>query len=216
MLQQEPQPFRNQLPAHMNEPPPPYFSPQHTYPQPQPHTGTPLSGIPEQAIHAPAFQPPAYNQPHFYAAYPPQPPPQNFYYPPPGANGYPQMQMYMMPPQGYIVPPPRHQMPHQQAPLPPPQPPPSQPPDEQPQQPQPQSGMVAHESNGMVFYVPASEAQQSEQYQPAESFVPSYAMPGLPPPTPAPESSMGYYYPQMQPGMQEVGAGVYYPARPQQ
>jgi hypothetical protein len=78
--------------------------------------------------------------------------------------------------------------------------------------------MVAHESNGMVFYVPASEAQQSEHYQPAESFVPSYAMPGLPPPTPAPESAMSYYYPSMPSngvGMQEVGTAVYYPAQPQ-
>lgn len=71
------------------------------------------------------------------------------------------------------------------------------------------SGMVAHESNGMVFYVTASEAaQSSEQYQPAEGFVPSYAMPGLPPPTPAPDASMQYYYPPMpHAGMQEV----YYP-----
>jgi hypothetical protein len=74
--------------------------------------------------------------------------------------------------------------------------------------------MVAHESNGMVFYVPASEAQSSEQYQPAESFVPAYAMPGLPPPTPAPDNQMQYYYPPMpHSGMQEVGTGVYYPAQ---
>lgn len=77
-----------------------------------------------------------------------------------------------------------------------------------------QSGMVAHESNGMVFYVPASEAQQSEQYQPAESFVPSYAMSGLPPPTP-PESTT-YYYPSVAAGMHEVGTALYYPAQPQQ
>ena len=84
--------------------------------------------------------------------------------------------------------------------------------------------MVAHESNGMVFYVPASEAQaqgQAENYQPAEGFVPNYAMPGLPPPTPAPENSMDYYYPQQQQqpqmgGMQEMGTGVYYTAQPQQ
>ncbi len=78
----------------------------------------------------------------------------------------------------------------------------------------PQSGMVAHESNGMVFYVPASEAQSSEQYQPAEGFIPSYALPGLPP-TPAPDNQMQYYYPPVAPGgMQDVGIGVYYP--PQQ
>lgn len=84
---------------------------------------------------------------------------------------------------------------------------------------QSQSGMVARESNGMVFYTSASDAQgQSAEYQPAESFVPSYAMPGLPPPTPAPENSMGYYYPPPMPphdGMQEVGSGIYYPAQQQ-
>ena len=225
MVQQasaEPQPFQNQLPAHMNEqpaypqqPPPPYFSPRQQYqypqPQPQPQTGTPLSGIPEQAIHAPSFQPPAYGQPPFYGPYPPQ---QTYYYSPPGPNVYPQMPVYMVPPpppQGYMVPPPGPPMVPQQ---PPPQQQSSgeQQPQQQPSE-QQQSGMVAHESNGMVFYVPASEAQQSENYQPAEGFVPSYAMPGLPPPTPAPDHQMGYYYPPMpQSGMQEVGTAVYYPA----
>ena len=73
------------------------------------------------------------------------------------------------------------------------------------------SGMVAHESNGMVFYLPAAEAQQQptqEHYQPAESFVPSYAMPGLPPPTPAPDAS--YYYPM------DMSQAMYYPQQPQQ
>lgn len=224
MLQQPPpesQPFQNQLPTHMNEqpgfqhpqpPPQPYFSPhqQYQYPVPQPQTGTPLSGIPEQAIHAASFQPPGYGQPAYYPQYPPQ---QNFYYSPPGPNGYPQMPpMYMMqpPPQGYMLPPPG-------PPMNPPQPPAEQsrPISSSGEDQGPQSGMVAHESNGMVFYVPASEAQSSEQhYQPAEGFVPSYAMPGLPPPTPAPDSSMGYYYPQMpHGGMQDVGNGVYYPAQ---
>ena len=213
----EPQPFQNQLPAHMNEqagypqppPPQPYFSPrqQYQYP-PQPQTGTPLSGIPEQAMQVPSFQPPPYAQPPYYAGYPPG---QNFYYSPQPPNVYPQMPMYMPPPpQGYMLPP-------QAPPIPPPQPPQAQ---EQAtsgsehRHQQSQSGMVAHESNGMVFYVPASEAAQSEQYQPAESFVPSYAMPGLPPPTPAPENQMAYYYPPMpHSGMQDVGTAMYYPAQ---
>jgi hypothetical protein len=81
------------------------------------------------------------------------------------------------------------------------------------------SGMVAQEHNGMVFYMPASEATQQpaggeSSYQPAESFVPAYAMPGLPPPTPAPEHP--YYYPSAAgPGMTQVpanGATVYYGA----
>jgi hypothetical protein len=224
MLQQptgEPQPFQNQLPAHLNEqpayqqqppPPQPFFSPgqQYQYPIPHPQTGTPLSGIPEQAIHAPSFQPPAYGQPAYYSQYPPQ---QNFYYSPPGPNGYPQMPppMYMMPPppQGYMHPPPGPPMIPQQPPA-----EQSRPMSSSGEEQGTQSGMVAHESNGMVFYVPASEAQSSEQqYQPAEGFVPSYAMPGLPPPTPAPDTSMQYYYPPMpHGGMQDVGSGVYYPA----
>ncbi|KAK3709116.1 hypothetical protein LTR37_011095 [Vermiconidia calcicola] len=223
MLQQVPssdsQPFQNQLPAHMHEQPtypqqapPPYFSPrqQYQYP-PQPRIGTPLSGIPEQAMQAPPFQPPAYGQPPYYAQYPPQ---QNYYYSPPGPNGYPQMPVYMMapppppPPPGYMVPAQAPPMPAQQPPA------EQQRPESSATDQQLPSGMVAHESNGMVFYVPASEAQQSDQYQPAEGFVPSYAMPGLPPPTPAPDSQMPYYYPQMShSGMQEVGTAVYYPAQ---
>lgn len=76
----------------------------------------------------------------------------------------------------------------------------------------------------MVFYVPRSEVQEQDQtggqqnYQPAESFVPSYAMPGLPPPTPAPEMEGFYYPPQTVPqmgGMQQMGPppmpqGMYY------
>lgn len=221
----EQQPFHSQLPAHVNEPPPyqqqplppqPYFSPgpQYQYPPPQPQAGTPLSGIPEQAVHAAAFQPPAYGQPPYYPQYPPQ---QGFGYSPGGPGAYHPMPMYMMPPA------PGYMLPHQTAPPPletpislpmtSPDRPPSHATDDQNQQ-SSQSGMVAHESNGMVFYVPASEAQSSEQYQPAEGFVPAYAMPGLPPPTPAPDNQMQYYYPPMpHSGMQEVGTGVYYPAQ---
>ena len=202
----EPQPFQNQLPAHMEQPAyaqqQPYYSPRQQYAYPgQPQAGTPLSGIPEQVIHAQSFQPPAmgYGQSPFY---PPYPPPQQYYYSPPGPNGYPPMPMYM-PQQGYpMMPPPppsAQQMPSE------PQPPMPQPSEEQEQPQQAQSGMVAQERNGMVFYVPQSEAQdQGHQYQPAESFVPSYAMPGLPPPTPAPDAA--YYYPPQ----------MYYPAQAQQ
>ncbi|KAK4540154.1 hypothetical protein LTR36_009740 [Oleoguttula mirabilis] len=215
---QEPQPFQNQLPAHMHQeqqafaqPQQPYYTPhqQYAYPQQQqqqqPQAGTPLSGIPEQVMHAQAFQqPPAmpYGQSPFYAPYSTQQ--QQYYYSPPGPNGYQPMPMYM-PSQAYATAPPA------QMPL------PGQMPQSSPQvfaqeeapsevtgglQDQ-QSGMVARESNGMVFYVPQSEAQQDQdqQYQPAESFVPSYAMPGLPPPRPAPETSTAYYYPQIQPGL---------------
>ncbi|KAI7517801.1 hypothetical protein KC316_g20629, partial [Hortaea werneckii] len=116
-----------------------------------------------------------------------------YYYSPPGPNGYQQMPMYM-PPQGYMIPQPmpphpphqpEHQQHHQHQGA----------QDQDAQHQQSQSGMVAQERNGMVFYVPQSEAQdQGQGYQPAEGFVPSYAMPGLPPPTPAPDAN--YYYPQ--------------------
>lgn len=196
----ESQPFQNQLPPHMHDQhgfAQAYFSPRQQYSYPAAQNGTPLSNIPEQAVNAPSFQPPmmGYGQPYY--GYPPQ---QGFYYPP-GPGGYQQMPMYVPPHQGYPMmspPAPAMSQPPQAAP----QQPPSQPVEaeqEQQGQSQAQSGMVAHESNGMVFYMPASEAQQQSQgesYQPAESFVPSYAMPGLPPPTPAPESA--YYYPQMQ------------------
>lgn len=219
----EPQPFESQLPPHMSQapafaqPPPqqPYFSPrqQYAYPQ-QPQAGTPLSGIPEQAMHAQPFQPPMpYGQSPFYApqVYPPQPQQQHYYYSPPTApDAYAPMPMYMSgPPQSYPMMPPPAQH------LPPPQPelPASE--QQESQQGGGQSGMMAHESNGMVFYVPRSEVQEQDagqqNYQPAESFVPSYAMPGLPPPTPAPEASAGYYYPapQMQ-GVQGMGQGPMY------
>nr|POF01156.1 hypothetical protein CFP56_21104 [Quercus suber] len=217
----ESQPFQNQLPAHMNDPmahgsqPAPYYSPRQQFQQPQqPHVATPLSGIPEQAMHAQPFQPQSgqYGQPY----YPQYPPHQSYYYPSQQPGGYAPMPMYMPPPQNYMMPPSIHQpppLPHAPAPhMQPPsssQPPPQARGDDEPSQ--PQSGMVAHESNGMVFYLPASEAQQqpqAENYQPAESFVPSFAMPGLPP-TPAPEST--YYYPSVPPPMQMQGA--FYPTQ---
>ncbi|TKA78762.1 hypothetical protein B0A55_04119 [Friedmanniomyces simplex] len=243
------QPFASQLPAHMAPAPAyapqqqqPHYSPRQQYAFPaHPQAGTPLSGIPGQAMHAQPFQPQmAYGQPApYYAPYPP-PQQQQYYYSPPGPmDGYAPapMSMYIPPTQDYhmMCPPGPPQMGMQM--LPPPQLPPqeqympSQPVDMQ-QQPQhqerepqpsstlPDSGMMAHESNGMVFYVPRSDIQEQggernlhQDYQPAESFVPSYAMPGLPPPTPAPEmSAQGYYYPpvQQQMGMPMQEGGGYY------
>ncbi|CAK3949154.1 Hypothetical predicted protein [Lecanosticta acicola] len=209
----ESQPFQNQLPPHMHEQPAfaqapqAYFSPRQQYSYPQAQNGTPLSNIPEQAINAPSFQPPMMQYAQPYYGYPPQ---QGFYYPP-GPSGYQPMPMYVPPHQGYPMmspPAPTMSQPPQAAA----QQPPSQPVEaeqEQQSQSQSQSGMVAHESNGMVYYMSASEAQQQpqgESYQPAESFVPSYAMPGMPPPTPAPESA--YYYPMPMPA-------AYYPAQGQ-
>lgn len=214
---QDAQPFQNQLPAHMteqmgfNQPSSTLYSPRQQYPYPPPpQSATPLSGIPEQAIHAPSFQPPmmAYGAAPFYAPY--AHPPQQYYYPQ-GPGGYQPMPIYAPSPQNYMMSPPAPALQTQQAP---PQAQPSRPTETDSQQgSQAPSGMVAHESNGMVFYLPASEAPQQpqgESYQPAEGFVPSYAMPGLPPPTPAPETS--YYYPPQAP-LQQVG---YYPGPAQQ
>jgi hypothetical protein len=149
-----------------------------------------------------------YPQQPYYNPYQQQPP-QNYYYP----SGYPSMPMYPGP-QSYMMP--QQPIPHQ----------PSlennisstaQQQVQQQQTSSQPSGMVAQEHNGMVFYMPASEATQQpasgeSSYQPAESFVPAYAMPGLPPPTPAPEHP--YYYPSAAvPGMTQVpanGATVYY------
>lgn len=197
----EQQPFQNQLPTHMAEQSAgshqaqvPFYpqQPHYAYQNQSHQAATPLSGIPENAMNSQAFQQPSM----YYPQYPPQ---HGMYYPQP-------MQMYMPPSQGYMAPP--------QQPL-------SQPQHDQTQAQEGQreqredaapSGMVAHESNGMVFYIPASEAQQQpsqEHYQPAESFVPSYAMPGLPPPTPAPEAT--YYYPM------DMQQAMYYPQQqPQQ
>jgi hypothetical protein len=183
LQQHDAQPFANQLPAHFTEPaplPPPY---QYSYPP-----GTPLSGIPEQIMQPPMMP--------YYSHYPPHHPPhhQGYYYPPAPA-GYP---MYMAP--NYSVPPmQQHNTPRQLDAT----------PTASQSQSQSQSGMVAHESNGMVFYMPASEApsqSQGEDYQPAESFVPSYAMPGLPPPTPAPDTTYYYHSPTM-------SMGGYYPTQ---
>lgn len=195
----EQQPFQNQLPTHVQEQPAYMHHPQaHFYPQ-QPHyafshqsnqANTPLSGIPENAMNAQPFQQSAM----YYPPYQPQQ--QGMYYPPP-------MQMYAPQSQGYMAPPQQSQQPRESS-----QRPQSQ--HSQQQEDSAPSGMVAHESNGMVFYLPASEAQQqssTEQYQPAESFVPSYAMPGLPPPTPAPEAA--YYYPM------DMTQPMYYPQQQQ-
>jgi hypothetical protein len=199
----EQQPFQNQLPTHLADqqaytqhPQAQYYpqQPQYGYSNQVNPAGTPLSGIPENSMNAQAYQ----QQAMYYPQYPGQ---QNMYYQPP-------MPMYMPQAQGYLGP-------QQQAPA-QPHHEPAQRPQSQHQAPQQQedsapSGMVAHESNGMVFYLPASEAQQQptqEHYQPAESFVPSYAMPGLPPPTPAPDAS--YYYPM------DMSQTMYYPQQPQQ
>lgn len=216
-------PFQNQLPAHMHDQmqygqqPSTFYSPhqQHSH-----HHQQSQDNVHSSQAHS--FQPQMqYSQ---QAYYPPYAQSQGYYYP----SGYPPMHMYSAA-QNYAMPPAQQnfaaQQPHSHhqhhysqsfqpmseeavnqdhtatTKLPSPQP-----------QASSQSGMVAQEVNGMVFYMPASEAAQQQQdagadssYQPAESFVPAYAMPGLPPPTPAPENAAAaaaaYYYSYQQPGM---------------
>jgi hypothetical protein len=211
LQQSESQPFQNQLPAHLSDPSTygqqsqQYYSPrqQYMYPQ-QVSSATPLSGIPEQALQAQPFQPHmSYSQQPYYNPYQQQPP-QSYYYP----TTYPPMPMYAGS-QGYMMPQqPLNQQSHNETDA-------TSTSQQQSQQSSQPSGMVAQEHNGMVFYTPASEATQQAQgneatFQPAESFVPAYAMPGLPPPTP-PENV--YYYPHAAlPQTQQSGTAVYYGA----
>ncbi|KAF2221881.1 CASC3/Barentsz eIF4AIII binding-domain-containing protein [Elsinoe ampelina] len=182
-MQQEQQPFENQLPHHVAEssfgssalpegPPPPYYP----Y-QPQ---GTPLSHIPERAIHAQPFQPPpsGYPQP-FYGQYQAQP-------------GY-----YYSPQVPVFVP----QAPHSAAP---------QPQAEQQDHATGQQGMLTQvESNGMVYYMDPSQMQNYPQvgYTGQQGYLqpPSYTVPGMGGMmTPSPESGGWNYYTQN-------SGPVYYP-----
>lgn len=204
----ERQPFQNQLPAHMIEQQPNFgfYSPRQQYapyaPPPQ-QNGTSLGGIPEQAVHAPSFQPPdmpPFAHAAYYAPFAPQ---QSYYFSPLGSNGYAAPLPMYIPPQAYgITSPTAQAIVAQPQPQQPPPPPIEDSNQQQTGQGDGRSDMMAHEINGMVFYTRRSDLEQqqqdSQQYQPAENFVPSYAMPGLPPPTPAPETS-AYYYPPMPP-----------------
>lgn len=184
--QQDQQPFHNQLPQHMADPsaisqpgPPETLPPQYYGQQPYMHqggatTGTPLSNIPERAIHAQPFQPPA-------PAYYPQYPNAGYYYQA-QAPQYPAMPVYAPSAQaqtGYAVPDTGGSA--------------------GPAAPSDVLGTVAHESNGMVYYVDAS--QYPQQYPQQDNYLqpPSYAVPGMGGMmTPSPEG--GYYYPQVPTG----------------
>ncbi|QIW95216.1 hypothetical protein AMS68_000734 [Peltaster fructicola] len=157
------QPFHSQLPMHLNEQ---VAGPMPYYsPRQQYAYPTGMGQVMSPLSQIPE-QGPGYHPPQQMYSQP-------YYYPMPMYMVPQQQQGYMYPPTGMpqTVPPPPGQS-DQQA-----------------------SGMLAHESNGMVFYMPAAEAgsASTEQYQPAEGFVPNYAVPGLPP-TPAPDQS-SYYYP---------------------
>lgn len=174
--QHEQVPFHQQVPVNVNGAP----VQQPTYPA-HVSTGTPLSNIPERAIHAQPFQP--YQQPGYA--------PQNFaapayYYPPAPAGQYPPgsvVPMFMPNPQqgGYQVP--------TSVPAPAPAAPPPA-----------QTGMVAHESNGMVYYYDPGQIAYAAAPPPMEGYPPpgNYTVPGMGGMmTPSPD---GYYYPQVPPG----------------
>ncbi|KAF2862935.1 PhyH-domain-containing protein [Piedraia hortae CBS 480.64] len=192
------QPFQNQLPAHMTEQAeansayhlPPYQS--GFQPQPGPHA-TPLSGIPEQAVHAASFQPPG------MAMYGPAPIYSQFVAPHAQQPYY-----YLARPPGYLSPMAMYVAPQDYEAV--PQPPQSV--DEassaqgttKPQGSANKSDMMAHEVNGMVVYMPRSEAEKQQKegrsYQPAEGFVPSCAV-SAPQPTPPPPPPTSYYQPHL-------------------
>ena len=161
--QQQQLPFHQQVPHGVNGqgyPPESGMISHSRRPSHPSQHGTPLSQIPERAIHAPAFQPyPYQSAPAFY---PMQYPPPVYYFPPPTSAG---------PPGAPIATPPF--APGQPYPFVLPAPPAAAPPEAAAQ-----SGMVAHESNGMVYYydptqLPAS-AEDPSAYQ-AVPFAPPNA-----------------------------------------
>lgn len=169
--QQSQQPFENQLPQHMAEgsqplvegAPPPHYS----YGG-QMASGTPLSNIPERAIHAQPFQPPnaAYG-PGFYGQYP-----QGYYYPPPHQPQYQPIPVFVPQATGSN---------ESQADL------------SNEAAGQSTAGLVAHESNGMVYYIEPGQMGQYPQQQDGLLQPGSFAIPGMGGMmTPGPE----YYYPQ--------------------
>ena len=166
--QQLQQPFHQQVPLQANGQVYPsdsmlYPHSRHPSHPSQASGGTPLSQIPERAIHAPPFQPYPYQQPAPF--FPQQYPPPVYYYPPPVPT---------MPPS--ITAPtfiPGQQYPYVVSSAPIPTPP----------EIRSQSGTVAHESNGMVYYYDSSQLAANVE-APAPFPPPGY------------DQSSGYIYPQ--------------------
>lgn len=159
--QQQQLPFHQQVPPQIAD----YSTASIQYPHSrhpshpsQASGGTPLPQIPERAIHAQPFQPYPYQHPQGF--YPQQFPPPMYYYPPPDqATGAPSAAApAFIPGQPYHYP-----MPMMPAP--------------QPQtEATTQAGMVAHESNGMVYYYdPSQLVAGSENTNPYAAT--GYAMP---------------------------------------
>ncbi|KAL1966007.1 hypothetical protein VTN77DRAFT_4947 [Rasamsonia byssochlamydoides] len=182
---QQEHPFHQQVPVPVTGPayaPDAAHYPHGRHPShPSQASATPLSQIPERAIHAQPFQPYAFQQPpqgYYPAAFPPG----TVFYPVSGAE-YPQYSA----PAGPGVPVPPFIPPGQQVPYVFPPPPPVS--GDQPAQ----SGTVAHEAGGTVYFYDTSQLYPTPSY-PAGGVV---GMGGMmtPPGT-------TYYYPQP--------PGVYY------
>ena len=164
---QQEQPFHHQVPVPANGAVYPPDVAGHL----PPHTQTPLSHIPERAIHAQPFQP--YDQPQPQAFYPPAYGPGNAYYPVTGAEFTPYNAVAPFPPTGQQVP----YMPG-----------PPMPTTEQPSQ----SGTVAHEAGGTVYFYDASQMYPNPYTAPAPPGPGGVVgMGGMMTPP-----SSGYYYPQ--------------------
>lgn len=189
--QQQEQPFHQQVPRQVNghnyTQDPSMYNPHSRHPShPSQPSGTPLSQIPGRAIHAQPFQPYPFPQPQaFYPnAYPSGP---VFY--PPSSGEYPAYSPAMAP----SATAPTFVPGSQQIPYVVPVPPPSS--DQSGQ-----TGTVAHESNGMVYYFDSSQLYTgNNSTYPA----PGYAIP------PGGVVGMGgmmtphgnFYYPQAQGGV---------------
>ena len=150
--QQMEQPFHQQVPPQVGSGPvygedPASFHPHSRHPShPSQPSATPLSQIPEGAIHAQPFQP--YPMGPGFASAPYQSGP--MYYPPPGGD-FPGFSPANAPPF----------VPQSNVPFMVPAAPPTAPPNDNNSG---QGQMVAHESNGMVYYYDASQVQSAPNY----------------------------------------------------
>lgn len=155
--QQHQLPFHQQVPSQITGQAYPAEYPHSRHPShpSQASGGTPLPQIPERTVHAQPFQPYPFQHPGGF--YPQQFPPAMYYCPPPNpTTGAPSVAApAFVPGQPY------------QYPI------PMAPPPQQQSEPTPQTGMVAHESNGMVYYYDPSQLAENA---PAFS-QPSYSMP---------------------------------------
>lgn len=179
--QQQQLPFHQQVPSQMTGQvlPLEYPHSRHLSHPSQASGGTPLPQILERATHAQPFQPYPFQHPG--AFYPQHFPPPMYYYPPPDpTTGTPSAAApAFVPGQPYQYPMPVAPAPHQQT------------------EPTTQAGMVAHESNGMVYYYDPSQLAKN---------TPPFPQPGYP--MPPPVVGMGG---MMTPPIYYPPPGAYYP-----